>query len=230
MNWKIIVLLAVTPVFSFPLRAQTPDPAAAAEARLREALRNSMLQLRSAQQETATAQSKLTEIENEKTALKNQFDALNAKMDELVTKSAVEKDAAEKMAAALQTQVSAKDTEIARLNEALAKWKEGYQLAVNFAEAKENERAKGARELILLQRKVEDRERKNLELFKVGNEILTRYQKYSIGDALAAKEPFTGIARARLQELVQDYRDKLVDQKIKSGEGAPQIAGAPAKP
>ena len=60
-----------------------------------------------------------------------------------------------------------------------------------MARAKEAERAKLQTQGIELQRRVDDRERKNAELFKTGMEILTRYEKFSLGDALSAKEPFT---------------------------------------
>jgi hypothetical protein len=72
-------------------------------------------------------------------------------------------------------------------------------------------------QIILLQRTVADRETKNAELFKIGNEILNRYEKYSLGEALLAKEPFTGITRVKLETLVQDYQDKISDQKTTPG-------------
>jgi hypothetical protein len=72
-----------------------------------------------------------------------------------------------------------------------------------------------ASESIVLKRKLDDRDRKNFELFKLGNEILKRYEKFGLGDALAAREPFTGITRVKLQNLVQDYQDKLADQRVK---------------
>ena len=46
---------------------------------------------------------------------------------------------------------------------------------------------------------VADRERQNLELYKTGSEILQRYADFGFGRALAAREPFTGLARARLR-------------------------------
>jgi hypothetical protein len=70
-----------------------------------------------------------------------------------------------------------------------------------------------------------------LELYKLGNEILTRYEKFGLGEALQAKEPFVGVSRVKLQALVQDYKDKLLDQAITSGEAlpaAPLPAPAPA--
>ena len=64
-------------------------------------------------------------------------------------------------------------------------------------------------------RKVDDREAKNYELFKLANEILTRYEKFGLGEALTAREPFTGLTRVKLENLVQDYQDTLSQQRSK---------------
>jgi len=107
-------------------------------------------------------------------------------------------------------------------------WTLGYKQYVQFSEKTEAERNKLAAQVIVLQRVVTDRETKNLELFKTGNEILERYEKFSLGDALAAKEPFVGVSRVKLQELVQDYKDKLTAQKTAIGQApalVPQSSG-----
>jgi len=109
-------------------------------------------------------------------------------------------------------------------------WTTGYNQYVQFANKTEAERASLAVQVILLQRVVADRETKNLELFKTGNEILERYEKFSLGDALGAKEPFIGITRVKLQEFVQDYKDKLVAQRIAIGQAPSVAAQEPASP
>ena len=35
------------------------------------------------------------------------------------------------------------------------------------------------------------------------------------GEALTAREPFVGVTRVKFENLIQDYQDKLADQKIK---------------
>jgi hypothetical protein len=47
---------------------------------------------------------------------------------------------------------------------------------------------------------------------------LTRYEKFGLGQALSAREPFTGITRVKLESQVQDYEDKIADQKVKPEE------------
>jgi len=36
-----------------------------------------------------------------------------------------------------------------------------------------------------------------------------------LGEAIGAKEPFVGTTRVKLETYVQDFQDKLTDQKIK---------------
>ncbi len=67
----------------------------------------------------------------------------------------------------------------------------------------------------MLERKIADQQRKNEEMFKVGNEVLTRFEKFSLGTAIVAREPFVGLTRIKLQNLMQEYADKIADQKIR---------------
>ena len=53
-------------------------------------------------------------------------------------------------------------------------------------------------------------------MFRTANEILTRYERFGLGEALAAKEPFVGVTRVKLENLIQEYEDKLVDERIKN--------------
>ncbi len=75
--------------------------------------------------------------------------------------------------------------------------------------------AKLAADNLSLTRRAEDRETKNLELFRLGNEILKRYEQFTLGQVMLAKEPFIGLSRTKLENLVQDYQDKIADQRAK---------------
>jgi hypothetical protein len=75
---------------------------------------------------------------------------------------------------------------------------------------------------------VADRETKNIALVKVGQEILNRLERFGLGDAIKAKEPFIGAKRVQIQAMVQDYNDKILDQKYKPGTPpAPAPSAAP---
>ncbi len=187
------------------LAADAPDAVAA---KLREGLRNTLLQLRDAQTQLAAAQAAQADSETQKAALQAKFDAL-------VKQDSSDRDAAEKKIAGLGDKISDADARIAQLKTSLDKWEAAYRQADAVGRAKEAERAKLAAQVITLQRTVDQRDTQNLELYKTGNEILTRYEKFGLGEALLAREPFTGVTRVKLQTLVQDYKDKLLDQKSK---------------
>jgi hypothetical protein len=197
----ILLTLAAT----HPLRAADANNP---EARLRELLRNTMLQLRTAETERASLQNAQAENEKQKKVLSDQVEALSQQLK-------TDKETADKTIADLNAKSSQQEADIAQLKEALPKWKESQKQAVDLAAAKETQRAKLAADNILLQRRVDDYHSKNLALFKVGNEVLDRYEKFGLGDALTAREPFVGLTKVKFQNLVQDYQDKLSDQKIK---------------
>jgi chromosome segregation ATPase len=191
---------------------------ATVESRLRDALRNTMLQLRDAQGQVATLQATQAQSDKDNADLKAKIDALNTQVATLTKQSANDRAVSDQVIADLKTQVARQADEIKRVNEALTEWKAAYNQVSQLAEAKEKARADFALQAALSQRTVEDRERKNLALYQLGNEILVRYEKFSLGEALGAKEPFAGLTRVKLQELVQDYKDKLLDQTAISGQ------------
>ena len=51
-------------------------------------------------------------------------------------------------------------------------------------------------------------------LTKVGRELMARYEAITIGDMMAAKEPVLALRRVEIQNLLQDYGDKIIEQKV----------------
>lgn len=202
------------------------DQANSPEERLRGLLRSTMLQLRDAQNQVATLQTAQTESEKEKKALSD-------RVDELTKQAAADKDSSTKTIADLNTKGADQNTSISQLKDALEKWKATYNQAVTVANTKEAQRARLESQVIVLQRRIDDAETKNLALYKIGKEVLGRYQKFGLGTAITAREPFVGITRVKLENLVQDYSDKLNDQTIKSGDSQPLAtkgSPSPSKP
>src|ERR1700734_1784395 len=193
-------------------------PQATTESRLRDALRSTMQQLQDAQGQVATLQATQAQSDKDNADLKAKVDALTTQVAALTKQSADDKAASDKAISDLKSQNADLTTQIGKLNDALAAWEKDDKQYVQLAKDKEAARAQLAVQIILLQRVVDDRETKNLALFNLGNEILTRYEKFSLGDALGAKEPFTGLSRVKLQELVQDYKDKISDQRVTPGQ------------
>ena len=205
-RYLLLFALLFTGLVSRGLHAA--EAAESNEAKLRDVLRSTTLQLRSAENERATLQSAQAALVEDKKALEAKFEILRKQ-------TISERAANDKILVTLKSEATAQAEQIAKLKENLEKSNVLGQQAVALATAKESERAKLAAELIVLQRKVEDRETKNFALFTLGNEILKRYEKFGLGEALASREPFVGTTRARLETLVQGYADKLLDQRAK---------------
>lgn len=204
---RILIFLSLLVPFA-ALRAQeAEDPQAAANARLRVALRDALLQVRTAQTEAVTAKAA-------KAAADEAITSLEARSEALAKQSAEDQAASRKTIEKLTADYQELERRYAALDDALAKWKEGYAKAAEVANSKEAERVKLADERAILQAKVRDHKAQNLELYRVASEILERYRGFSVGDALKAREPFTGIAKARLEAQVRDYLDQIEDARI----------------
>jgi hypothetical protein len=201
-------LLRPSFVISFLLICSVPRAIAddATETRLRETLRSTVLQLRDAQNQMATLQNSQAESDQKNKELTDQV--------ALLKKHSIEdKSIADNTIAGLETKAAAQDAEIAKLLDALEKWKADDRQFHDTAGVAEAERAKLAEDNFVLQRRVAYLETKNVQLFTLGNEILSRYENFSLGNAISAKEPFVGVTRVKLENLVQDYSDKLLDQR-----------------
>ena len=53
-----------------------------------------------------------------------------------------------------------------------------------------------------------------MALFNTAIEILDRFQNYALGKALQAREPFIGTTRVKVENLVQGYKDRILDNRI----------------
>jgi chromosome segregation ATPase len=200
-------------VFSSALHAaDTPNPA---EAKLRESVRALTLQLRTAENEKATLQAAQSDLEARAAAATDEAEKLKKQI-------VADKNAADLAAADANARIAEKDAIILQRDKDLAQWKKAhtevtaqFKKAVEIANAKETERAKLAARVIVLDRQVADQQVKNAAMYKLGTEILSRYEKFGLGDVITRKEPFIGTTKVKFENLIQDYSDALADQKIK---------------
>jgi hypothetical protein len=192
------------------LTASAAEPAAAdGDARMRAALRESTLQLRTAQADLASAQAAQATLAAEKKDLTEKYEGLRKQV-------IADRATAEKAVGGLAAQVTDLKAQLAKFSAALEAAKATGAQAAQAGRVSEEQRAKLAGEVADLQQKLADREAKNLALFMLGNQILNRYEEFSLGNALRAKEPFVGSTRTKLENLVQDLQDKLDDQRVKN--------------
>jgi len=167
--------------------------------RLREALRQAIAQTRTLEDERTALQGKLSSAERDKTNLKAQIEAAQAE-----TKKAQKqyRDAVDEF-----------NNRLAERDATLDKWKSAYEEAANVARTKEAERAKFETEATACEASVKSCRSKNTQLVKIGRQLLRRNADIHFGDKLVAREPVIGVGRVRVQNELQDYTDKILDQK-----------------
>jgi hypothetical protein len=184
------------------------EPGDSSEGRLRETLRSTMLQLRD-------AQSDLANLQAAQAAQADQTKALGDQLVLLKKHSAEDRVATDKASGALKTNLAAQTQEIAQLREALGQWKAAAEKTSVIARTLDAQCAKQAAENAALQRQVDDLELRNIALFRIASEILTRYEKFSLGEQFLAREPFIGRTRVALENQIQGYEDRLLVQQAR---------------
>ncbi len=184
------------------------DQPSANEMKLRETLRNTLLQLRTAQNDNTAAQAAKTELE-----ARNKD--LDAQVKQLIQRGGEEREAAKKNSDELNSKVAALTAKLDQMKIELDRVQANLQAAMALAQSKEAERKRLEGDKTMLDRAVADQKAKNAEMYKLAVEILHKYEKMGLGEAISAKEPFVGTTRVRLESYIQDFQDKLTDQKIK---------------
>jgi DNA repair exonuclease SbcCD ATPase subunit len=218
MKPKTLLLLSLLclPLAASPLQASPEEIN-----KLRETLRATLLQVRDLQNKVATL-----EAQDADKALT--IEDLEAKLEVARKTLAEDKTMADRAIALLQEQNEQYEAEIGRQRVALDRWQSSHGEAVKKAQRLEIERSKLAREKNRLERIVADQRRKNHEMYTLALEVLERYKRHGLGDAILAREPFVGATRARFQEMVQEWGNGLSDQRIKPGDAASSSAAADA--
>ena len=199
--WHAVLLVVA---LAAPLHAAEEN---GIETKLREALRNTMLKLRDAQGQVAAAQA--VQI-----AAEDKIKELTAKNESLTKELFSERNTSTNMIAELNTKLAERGTVITSLQAKVEKWKKSYSELTAFAAHKESERAKYLDKSLKLERQVASQQVKNLEMYKAGMDTLNRYEKFGLGDALLAREPFVGTTKVKFENLIQDQADKLTDARI----------------
>ena len=173
--------------------------------------------MRRAQQQLAQAQGQIATLEQE-----------NAKLTGNLGKSQAAAKAAEGQSASLQHEVKAGKQQQSSQAKELAQVKAdlgtaAQQLADTRKNLDETSRAlqqasadKNALQALKSrnEREIGACESKNLALYKLGRSLMERFENKSCGETLTQGDPFTGIKRVETENLLEEYRDKLDEQKL----------------
>jgi len=176
------------------------------EDRMRDALRQSVTEMRAAQDQAAQAQADLAKAQADKAALQAQLDAANAK---LAAASAIKPADLDAMKVQLQSAQQAGASE-QLLN---AKLQANLQSVAAAAQAKDAQSQKSAAALKATSVALDACKSANGKLIGVSEDVLHLYESQSFRSLLLKSyEPVIGLWRVKLENLIQDYDDKIQDQ------------------
>ena len=193
--------------------AGAPAPAAAqddAEARLRAALRSATIQLRQLQDEYAGLQAKQAESERQR------LEATQKLAEDEKVIAGLHQDLSNSQKSVLQSAQKLQATSSAYESERnnLTKLQSTYNQTVTAANARDEEAKHLEATLIETRKRALSCEAKNGELYKLGIEALDLYDHKGLFDVLATGEPVTQLKRVELENLIQDKKDKMRDNRI----------------
>lgn len=174
----------------------------AVEAQLRDALRNTMLQLRDAQAKTAEMEAKTVQAEMAADKAKKETAAVQAQLVE-------ERNTAANQATDLRAAMAQVEDKAVALNAQVAKWEKDYRTLTERMRKAEYELAKAKGRNTVLERAVAEQQVKLAEMKSIADEILDRYAAHSFGRTVLAREPFISVNRASLQTIMQDLETRL---------------------
>lgn len=200
--WPLVAALLVT--------AGVADAADKKDSREREMLRRVQLELQQAREQSAV-------LEEEKNKLAQDLDQAAKAGKTAQTRAArlgrelkdeqAKRVLTEKELAAANQRLAETESRLADTSKSLAET--GRNLQRTEAEKKQLETIKthNEREIALC-------EDKNGKLYKYGRELMVRYENKGFNDIVKQREPFTGLKQVEVENLLEEYRDKLDAEKI----------------
>ncbi len=216
--WAALVL-AATMSLAGPVHAQSLDD------KLRSQLRSVLGQLHDLQNAQAS-------LEADKAAAEQERDALKAK---LAAGGAKAPRAAQASPAVLAELNQAK-ADNARLTEAvqqaqaeIAKYKDAYAHVVDSNQQVHAERDRLAQESASATQSLAVCETKNIQLVKIGRDVLAAYANVGVKDALERGEPMIGLKRVKMERIAQDYADKVYEAKFDPRTVKPAASAKPGQ-
>ena len=175
------------------------------EARLREALRSATTQLRSLEDERAKWQGKEAEYKKELESLRKELAAAAAKP--AVDKRGVR---CEREMAATKEKNDELTSETAKLKASLEQCQSSAREAPRAVQAKDGESTVVAARVAALLERSTACEAKNAQMAEVAKEMVGRLSK--IG--WTPWEALVGFKRVEMENVVQEYGDRLLEQKV----------------
>jgi len=164
------------------------------------------------EQQKQGIQEEVDKLTKEKGLLAAQQTELKAKAEALEAKTA----SLEKKNASLEAKAASMDSKNAELAERLSKV-EADRTALDQKQKQTMKTLQDTEKALRnLDQKYDQCAEHNARLYTIGNELIKKYQDKGFLGTLAEKEPFTQVKKVEMEKLVQDYKDKIDQQKMKT--------------
>lgn len=210
---RLIFLLALASLFWGPVWADADKKAG----REREAMRRAQMQLQQVQGQVSSLEQEKAQLGKERDQARKDAKAAHGRLRKSERSLAEEKARGEQMAKELEgarqdlaaTRARLNDTEGKLADTAKTLLQTQQTLARTEADKRglEGVKVRQEKEIALC-------EGKNLKLYQTGRELMTRFEQKTCNEILAQKEPFFGLKRVEVENLLEEYRDKLDEQKL----------------
>lgn len=199
--------------------------AAADDKKERDAQRKLRLMMQSMQQEKAA-------LESEKNSLSEQVKSLNKEVSDLKKNSTnvsrkkdarvgeLEKELLSakeenlRLSSKLQTTQSSLEDLTGKSQESLRSLQKDFQTSIDQGNTCKSKLQESASNVSRQSQLIEMCEKKNMALYELNIDILDKYKKKGVWSALLQTEPFTQIKKVEMENIIQEYKEKLENQRM----------------
>lgn len=204
---RTVSLVLLFCLFSITLYAEASDKKASRE---REALRRMQQQLSQVQGDMATVEQEKTKLTTDLGEARELSKAIESKAARLQR----ELGSSKQQLSGLANELTLAKEELATTSQQLAETSKNLAETTQSLQRSEAEKHNLTDIKARNEREVASCERKNLALYEVGRSLMGRFEHKTCGEILMQQEPFTGLKQVETENLLEEYRDKLDDQKL----------------
>jgi predicted nucleic acid-binding Zn-ribbon protein len=173
--------------------------------------------LRRVQQQLSQVQGQISALEQEKAKLAEDLDkaqessvTMNSKAKQLQR----ELDAGKQRQTSLGDELAHAREELAAATRNLAETRNTLAETTRTLQQTESEKRDLQAIKAFKEREISSCEGKNVALYELGRSLMERFEHKSCGEALIQNEPFTGLKKVETENLLEEYRDKLDEQRL----------------
>jgi chromosome segregation ATPase len=167
-------------------------------------LQKFMQQYQQVSAEKAALQAQVTQLESDLNGAKTELAGMKKERDALKAHTGASTAEVTLLTAAKTTAEHSLEQYKERMNELVEKFR---QVAQSLKET-EADRAKVRKDLQDRNAQFDKCADDNMQLFEITSEVLDRYDHVGLFSRASASEPFTKITRTRIENLVDDYRER----------------------